>query len=211
MARPKTYTVETALDQAMVLFRQRGYSGTSMQMISDRLGISRSSIYATFGDKHGLFEQTLRHYGPTCRVPGAERAARCRIAARRAAAAIRVGGRRRRRRPRSVSAHQLRHRTQEQFTGNRGDPPCRVRRSRDASSGGHRTRQDRERDRRRSGSHPHRILPARPLSRPTGPRPLRHQDAGAARRGPAGSLIVAGEKPVSENRPPACHLPQPIA
>lgn len=36
----------------------------------DPLGISRSSIYATFGNKLSLLKQSLRHYGPTCRVPG---------------------------------------------------------------------------------------------------------------------------------------------
>ena len=70
MGRRKIFSVEAALDQAIVLFRQRGFSGASMQAISDRLGISRSSIYATFGDKLSLLEQSLRHYGPTCRVPG---------------------------------------------------------------------------------------------------------------------------------------------
>ena len=71
MPRPKTFSVESALDKAIEVFRQRGgYHNTPMRMIADRLGLSRSSIYATFGDKHGLFEQTLRRYGPTCRVPG---------------------------------------------------------------------------------------------------------------------------------------------
>ena len=63
-------TVESALDKAIEPFRQRGYYNTSMQTIANRLGLSRSSIYTTFGDKHGLFEQTLHHYGPACRVPG---------------------------------------------------------------------------------------------------------------------------------------------
>ena len=63
MGRTKTFSVEAALDQAIVLFSQRGYSGASMQTISDRLGISRSSIYATFGDKLRLLEQPRVHAG----------------------------------------------------------------------------------------------------------------------------------------------------
>jgi TetR/AcrR family transcriptional repressor of nem operon len=39
-------------------------------MIADRLGLSRGSIYATFASKPALFEQSLRHYGATFRVPG---------------------------------------------------------------------------------------------------------------------------------------------
>ena len=70
MPRPKTFTIESALDKAIELFRLRGYHNTSMGAIADRLGLSRSSIYATFGDKHGLFVQTLHRYGPACRVPG---------------------------------------------------------------------------------------------------------------------------------------------
>lgn len=70
MPRTKTFILESALDQAIIVFRQHGYHNTSMRMISDRLGLSRSSIYATFGDKQGLFEQTLHHYGPAFRVSG---------------------------------------------------------------------------------------------------------------------------------------------
>lgn len=70
MPRPKTFTVESALDKAIEVFTQRGYLNTPMKAIAARLGLSRSSIYSTFGAKHDLFVQTLRHYGPTCRVPG---------------------------------------------------------------------------------------------------------------------------------------------
>lgn len=70
MPRKKTFTVEFALDKAIESFMQRGYHNTSIQTIADSLGLSRSSIHATFGAKLALFEQTLRHYGPTCRVPG---------------------------------------------------------------------------------------------------------------------------------------------
>ena len=70
MGRPKTFTVESVLDKMIVLFRRRGYLNTSMQAIADHIGLSRASIYATFGDKHGLFVQTLHRYGPTCRAPG---------------------------------------------------------------------------------------------------------------------------------------------
>lgn len=61
--------MESALDKAIEVFTQRGYHNTPIEAIAARLGLSRSSIYTTFGAKHDLFVQTLRHYGPTCRVP----------------------------------------------------------------------------------------------------------------------------------------------
>ena len=69
MGRTKTFSVDAALDQAMELFWKRGYKSTSMQEIADHLNLSRSSIYSTFGDKHALFIQALRRYGPA-RAPG---------------------------------------------------------------------------------------------------------------------------------------------
>ena len=138
MARTKTFTLESALDQALIVFRQHGYHNTSMRMISDRLGCSRSSIYATFRDKHGLFEQTLRHYGSAFRMPGAGRVARCRYAARRPAARIRVGHLRRRQPARSVSAHRHRHRTRGQVADDRGDTSDRALRPRGTLPRGYR-------------------------------------------------------------------------
>jgi TetR/AcrR family transcriptional repressor of nem operon len=70
MPRKKTFTIEFALDKAMELFWERGYQNTSMREIAEHLGLSRSSIYATFGDKHTLFLETLRRYGAECRAPG---------------------------------------------------------------------------------------------------------------------------------------------
>ena len=60
MPRPKTFAVEAALDRAMELFRERGYAATTVQEVVETLGVSRSSIYITFGDKQGLFVQVLR-------------------------------------------------------------------------------------------------------------------------------------------------------
>ena len=70
MPRKKTFTIEFALDKAMELFWERGYRNTSMREIAEHLSLSRSSIYATFGDKHTLFVETLRRYGAECRAPG---------------------------------------------------------------------------------------------------------------------------------------------
>ena len=62
MARTKDFDEDEVLDKAMYLFWNQGYNGTSMQDLVDGLGISRSSLYDTFGDKHSLFIKTLENY-----------------------------------------------------------------------------------------------------------------------------------------------------
>ena len=51
------------------LYLQRGYTALTMQEAADALGLSRTSIYGTWGDKSGLFAAVLRRYGPS-RAPG---------------------------------------------------------------------------------------------------------------------------------------------
>ncbi|MCY4481474.1 MAG: TetR/AcrR family transcriptional regulator [Spirochaetaceae bacterium] len=70
MPRHKTFAVEDALDTAIELFAERGYQDTGMGELARRLGLSRSSIYTTFGDKQSLFAQTLQRYTAECRAPG---------------------------------------------------------------------------------------------------------------------------------------------
>jgi TetR/AcrR family transcriptional regulator, transcriptional repressor for nem operon len=62
MARIKTFDVTEVVDKAIELFTAKGYNGTSAQDIVDTLGISRSSLYDTFGDKQGLFIKALKQY-----------------------------------------------------------------------------------------------------------------------------------------------------
>ncbi len=62
MARTKEFDENEVLDKALNLFWCRGYNGTSMQDLVDGLGISRSSLYDTYGDKHTLFLTTLERY-----------------------------------------------------------------------------------------------------------------------------------------------------
>ncbi|MGO8969423.1 MAG: TetR/AcrR family transcriptional regulator [Myxococcaceae bacterium] len=62
MARPKAFDTETALDEAVRLFWERGYEATSIQDLVDALGIHRASLYATFGDKAQLFEAAIERY-----------------------------------------------------------------------------------------------------------------------------------------------------
>jgi len=62
MARTKDFDENEVLQKAMNLFWHQGYNGTSMQDLVDGLGISRSSMYDTFGDKHTLFIRALENY-----------------------------------------------------------------------------------------------------------------------------------------------------
>lgn len=63
MPRTKQFDQQAAVDQAIALFTAQGYHGTTAQDLVDALGLSRSSLYDTFGDKHGLFLRALEQYG----------------------------------------------------------------------------------------------------------------------------------------------------
>lgn len=62
MARTKEFNEEQALDKAIEIFWHKGYNGTSAQDLVNHLGLSRSSLYDTFGDKQKLFVKSLKHY-----------------------------------------------------------------------------------------------------------------------------------------------------
>ena len=62
MARTKDFDEDEVLEKAINLFWYKGYNGTSMQDLVDGLGISRSSLYDTYGDKHTLFIKALETY-----------------------------------------------------------------------------------------------------------------------------------------------------
>lgn len=60
--RPSTFSRDRAILGAARLFWRHGYSGTSTRTLTTELGISTSSLYAAFGSKAGLFEETVRTY-----------------------------------------------------------------------------------------------------------------------------------------------------
>jgi TetR/AcrR family transcriptional regulator, transcriptional repressor for nem operon len=62
MPRIKAFDETAMVEKAKDLFQLKGYEGTSMQELVDTLGISRSSLYDTFGDKHQLYCKTLHAY-----------------------------------------------------------------------------------------------------------------------------------------------------
>jgi TetR/AcrR family transcriptional regulator, transcriptional repressor for nem operon len=62
MARPKSFDEEAALEQAVRLFRERGYEATSLADLEAQLGVGRQSLYNTFGSKQALFLKALDRY-----------------------------------------------------------------------------------------------------------------------------------------------------
>jgi AcrR family transcriptional regulator len=63
--RPRAFDPDTALRQALTVFWERGYEGTSMNDLVAAMGIASASIYAAFGSKAELFRQTMLLYGAT--------------------------------------------------------------------------------------------------------------------------------------------------
>ena len=62
MPKNKQFDETDVLYKAKEVFCEKGYNGTSMDDLVQATGLSRSSIYDTFGDKHGLFLSTLNKY-----------------------------------------------------------------------------------------------------------------------------------------------------
>jgi TetR/AcrR family transcriptional regulator, transcriptional repressor for nem operon len=62
MARPREFNAETALERAMELFWSKGYEATSLDDLCEVTGLSRSSLYATFGNKRSLLLQSVDRY-----------------------------------------------------------------------------------------------------------------------------------------------------
>ena len=62
MPRTKKYNESEVIEKAMNLFWRNGYENTSMQMLEKEMGINKFSIYSSFGNKHGLFLESLKSY-----------------------------------------------------------------------------------------------------------------------------------------------------
>jgi TetR/AcrR family transcriptional regulator, transcriptional repressor for nem operon len=62
MARPREFDVEAALDRAMHLFWSKGYEAASLDDLCEATGLSRSSLYATFGSKRDLLLRSVERY-----------------------------------------------------------------------------------------------------------------------------------------------------
>jgi len=65
VGRPREFDIETALACALQEFWQKGYEGTSLTDLTEAMGITRPSLYATFGNKEELFRKALDRYDAT--------------------------------------------------------------------------------------------------------------------------------------------------
>lgn len=62
MARPPSYIRDEVIHAAERQFRATGYNGTTVDDIAAATGLGRGSLYAAFGDKHGLFLEAMEAY-----------------------------------------------------------------------------------------------------------------------------------------------------
>lgn len=60
--RPKKFDRDEALLKAISVFWKQGYEGASMKLLTDSMGINSPSLYAEFGDKHGLYLEAIDRY-----------------------------------------------------------------------------------------------------------------------------------------------------
>lgn len=62
MARPKEFEVDEALEAALNVFWDYGYTATSLNDLMKNMGLNKGSLYGTFGDKQTLFLMALDRY-----------------------------------------------------------------------------------------------------------------------------------------------------
>ncbi len=62
MARPQEFDSREVLVKAMDVFWTKGYEGTSLSDLLHATGLSKSSLYASFGDKRQLFISAFDTY-----------------------------------------------------------------------------------------------------------------------------------------------------
>ena len=65
MGRPREFDTTQALDRAMRVFWAQGFEATSLCDLLCAMGLSKSSLYETFGSKHELYLAALDHYNRT--------------------------------------------------------------------------------------------------------------------------------------------------
>jgi AcrR family transcriptional regulator len=63
MARAMIHNRQDSLERALQLFWKKGFHATSLKDLEKALDMRPGSIYATFGSKDGLFQESLDRYG----------------------------------------------------------------------------------------------------------------------------------------------------
>ncbi|MEV5980913.1 TetR/AcrR family transcriptional regulator [Streptomyces sp. NPDC052114] len=62
IGRPRGFDTDQALEHAMRVFWEQGYDGASLTDLTNAMGITRTSMYAAFGNKEDLFRKALERY-----------------------------------------------------------------------------------------------------------------------------------------------------
>lgn len=62
MGRARNFDEDEVLDKAIDIFRRQGFKTTTPEELVTHLGLSRSSLYNTYGDKRSLFIRSLQRY-----------------------------------------------------------------------------------------------------------------------------------------------------
>jgi TetR/AcrR family transcriptional repressor of nem operon len=65
MPRKKQFDPDMALQKAVQVFWRLGYERTSLEILMKETGLSKQSIYNTFGDKRSIFFHAMRRYRKT--------------------------------------------------------------------------------------------------------------------------------------------------
>lgn len=60
--RPRSFDEAAVLQHAQMIFLERGFEATAYEEIADATGLSKPSLYNSFGDKSSMFEQALASY-----------------------------------------------------------------------------------------------------------------------------------------------------
>src|ERR1700756_1017150 len=62
VGRPLGFAENEALEAAMRVFWEKGYEGATLADLTEAMGINRSSLYASFGDKDAVFRMAIARY-----------------------------------------------------------------------------------------------------------------------------------------------------
>src|SRR6476619_3382915 len=62
VGRPREFEPDEVLETVMELFWEHGYDGVSISDLTDATGITRRSLYDTFGSNEDLFLLAVEHY-----------------------------------------------------------------------------------------------------------------------------------------------------
>ncbi|MGP0173633.1 TetR/AcrR family transcriptional regulator [Pseudomonas sp. NCHU5208] len=60
--RPREFDLHSVLDQAVRVFSERGYHGTSISDLAHATGLAQGSLYKAFKDKQAIFLAAFEHY-----------------------------------------------------------------------------------------------------------------------------------------------------